>query len=190
MTHGHELRWWNDGGRGFRGCRGIKGRKKWDDCNIFKNIFFKKTYNPVHVTKWSRSDPSYFGDRSYYAQCDRTACAKCAYCLTGSARCWITGIRKQTRSCPHGAYSLGQCRLLCGLWASTTPRTTSHHTATGQVIVAATGHCCTTQRVVKWIHLASLDDSQSCIMNLTWCDQRPGHGQEDRYRLWQTGNLK
>ena len=28
MTHRHELRWGNDGGRGGTGQRGIKGRKK------------------------------------------------------------------------------------------------------------------------------------------------------------------
>ena len=33
MTHGHELRRGNDGGREVAGCRGIKGRKKWDNCN-------------------------------------------------------------------------------------------------------------------------------------------------------------
>ena len=27
MTHGHELRWGNDGGREAAGWRGIKGRK-------------------------------------------------------------------------------------------------------------------------------------------------------------------
>ena len=45
MTHGHELRWRNAGGRGGTGQRGIKGRKKWDNCNgiiikyILKNNF-------------------------------------------------------------------------------------------------------------------------------------------------------
>ena len=33
VTHGHELRWGNVGGRGGAGWRGIKGRKKWDNCN-------------------------------------------------------------------------------------------------------------------------------------------------------------
>ena len=28
MTHGHELRWGNAGGRGYAQQRGIKGRKK------------------------------------------------------------------------------------------------------------------------------------------------------------------
>ena len=28
MTHGHELGWWNDGGKGGTGRRGIKGRIK------------------------------------------------------------------------------------------------------------------------------------------------------------------
>ena len=28
ITHGHELRWGNDGGRGGSGQRAIKGRKK------------------------------------------------------------------------------------------------------------------------------------------------------------------
>ena len=33
MTHGHELRWGNIGGRMGAGWMGIKGRKKWDNCN-------------------------------------------------------------------------------------------------------------------------------------------------------------
>ena len=43
MTRGHELRWRNVGGRGGTGKRGIKGRKKWDNCNsIINKIHFKK----------------------------------------------------------------------------------------------------------------------------------------------------
>ena len=42
MTHGHELRWGNNGGRGDTGWRGIKGREKWDNCNsIINKIYFK-----------------------------------------------------------------------------------------------------------------------------------------------------
>ena len=42
-THGHEVRWWNTGGRQGAGWRGIKGRKKWDNCNsIINTIYFKK----------------------------------------------------------------------------------------------------------------------------------------------------
>ena len=42
-THGHELRWGNAGGRGGTGRRGIKGRKKWDNCNsIINKIYFLK----------------------------------------------------------------------------------------------------------------------------------------------------
>ena len=43
MTHGHELKWGNGGGRGCAGWRRIKGRK-WDNCNsiINKIYFFKK----------------------------------------------------------------------------------------------------------------------------------------------------
>ena len=41
-THGHEIRLGNDGGQGT-GQRGIKGRKKWDNCNsIINKIYFKK----------------------------------------------------------------------------------------------------------------------------------------------------
>ena len=44
MTHGHELRegecWCGGGGAGQRG---IKERKKWDNCNsIINKIYFKK----------------------------------------------------------------------------------------------------------------------------------------------------
>ena len=43
MTHGHELSWGNDGGREGTGQRGIKGRKKWYNCNgIINKIFFNK----------------------------------------------------------------------------------------------------------------------------------------------------
>ena len=51
-THGHELRWGNDGGRVGEGYRveGNKGEKKWDNCNsiineiykFFSNIFKKR----------------------------------------------------------------------------------------------------------------------------------------------------
>ena len=42
MTHGHELKWGNDGGRGGTGQRGIKRRKKWDNCSsIIKYSFIK-----------------------------------------------------------------------------------------------------------------------------------------------------
>ena len=43
MAHGHELRLGNDGRRAGAGWRGIKGRKKWDNCNsIINKIYFKK----------------------------------------------------------------------------------------------------------------------------------------------------
>ena len=42
MTHGHEVRWGNDGGRGYR-AEGNNG-KKWDNCNsIINKIYFKKS---------------------------------------------------------------------------------------------------------------------------------------------------
>ena len=45
MTHGHEIRWGNDGGRGATEWRGIKGRKKRDNCNnIINKIYFLKNY--------------------------------------------------------------------------------------------------------------------------------------------------
>ena len=47
MTHGHELRWGNDGGGGT-GKMGRKGRKKWDHCNsIINKIYFKKKEREV-----------------------------------------------------------------------------------------------------------------------------------------------
>ena len=42
MTHGHELRWGNNGGRVGTGQRGIKGRKKWDNCNSIINKIYLK----------------------------------------------------------------------------------------------------------------------------------------------------
>ena len=45
MTHGHEVREGNAGGRGA-GHRGIK-EGKWDNCNsVINKIYFKK-FNPV-----------------------------------------------------------------------------------------------------------------------------------------------
>ena len=42
-THEHELSGGNAGGRGVQGRGGIKGRKKWDNCNgIINKIYFKK----------------------------------------------------------------------------------------------------------------------------------------------------
>ena len=41
MTHRHELRWGDAGGRVGTGQRGIKGRKKWDNCNsIINKMYF------------------------------------------------------------------------------------------------------------------------------------------------------
>ena len=43
MTHGHKLKWGNDGGMGITGWRGIKRREKWDNCNsIINKIYFLK----------------------------------------------------------------------------------------------------------------------------------------------------
>ena len=46
MTHGHETKggggWGEDVDGGVQGRRGIKGRKKWDNCNgIINKIYFK-----------------------------------------------------------------------------------------------------------------------------------------------------
>ena len=42
MTHGHELKVGNEGGRGCAGQRRIKGGKR-DNCNsIINKIYFKK----------------------------------------------------------------------------------------------------------------------------------------------------
>ena len=63
MTHRHELKWGNAGGRVGTGLRGIKGRKKWDNCNsIIDKIYLKnkikflnlitsaKSFSPCKVT--------------------------------------------------------------------------------------------------------------------------------------------
>ena len=39
LTHGHELRWGSDGGRGCARWRGIKGGK-WDNCNGIINKIY------------------------------------------------------------------------------------------------------------------------------------------------------
>ena len=52
MTHGHELRWGNAGGRAGAGWRGIKGRKKWDNCNsIINEIYLKIVITPKMATQ-------------------------------------------------------------------------------------------------------------------------------------------
>ena len=44
MTHGHELKGGNVGGRGCAGQKGVKGRK-WDNCNSKINkIYLKKIF--------------------------------------------------------------------------------------------------------------------------------------------------
>ena len=41
MTHGHELRWGNAGGRRGTGQRVIKGgEKEWDNCNSIINTIY------------------------------------------------------------------------------------------------------------------------------------------------------
>ena len=51
MTHGHELRWGNDGGKGGIEQRGIKGRKEWDNCNsIVNKIYFKKLWKSKRIS--------------------------------------------------------------------------------------------------------------------------------------------
>ena len=41
-THGHEVMEGDVGVRWYAGWRGIKGRKKWDNCNsIINKIYFK-----------------------------------------------------------------------------------------------------------------------------------------------------
>ena len=43
MTHGHELTWGNDGGKGGYRGEGNKREKKWDNRNsIINKIYFKK----------------------------------------------------------------------------------------------------------------------------------------------------
>ena len=45
MTHGHELKGENVGGRGCAGWRGIKGGK-WDNCNsVINKIYLKIKLN-------------------------------------------------------------------------------------------------------------------------------------------------
>ena len=41
-THRHELRWENASGRSVTGQRGIKERKKWDNCNSIINKIYLK----------------------------------------------------------------------------------------------------------------------------------------------------
>ena len=43
ITHGHELSWGNDGGKGCAGWKAVKGRKKWDNSNsIINKIYLRK----------------------------------------------------------------------------------------------------------------------------------------------------
>ena len=59
-THGHELRGGSAGGREDAGQRGIKRRKKWDNCNsIYNNTYFKKKHvykvPPISLEEFSAS---------------------------------------------------------------------------------------------------------------------------------------
>ena len=47
MTHGHELRCGNAGGKVGARQRGIKGRKKWDNCNSIINKIYLKIYRII-----------------------------------------------------------------------------------------------------------------------------------------------
>ena len=40
MTQGHKLRWGTNGGGAGEWQRGIKGRKKWDNCNSIINKIY------------------------------------------------------------------------------------------------------------------------------------------------------
>ena len=52
MTHGHELSGRNVGGKEGGWQRGIKGRKKWDNCNsIINKIYLKNKYTNANE-KW------------------------------------------------------------------------------------------------------------------------------------------
>ena len=42
VSHGHELRWGNNVRRDGTRKRGIKGRKKWDNCNSIINYIYIK----------------------------------------------------------------------------------------------------------------------------------------------------
>ena len=44
-THGHELRWGSDGGRGCYRAKGNKEGKKWDNCNSIINKIYLKNKN-------------------------------------------------------------------------------------------------------------------------------------------------
>ena len=47
MTHGHELRWGNDGGRVGKGHKEIKRRKEWGSCNSIINEIYLKTHTYI-----------------------------------------------------------------------------------------------------------------------------------------------
>ena len=57
VTHGHDLRWGNAGGRRGTGQMGIKGRKKWDNCNsIFNKIYLKINKVCFNLKKKKKKD--------------------------------------------------------------------------------------------------------------------------------------
>ena len=52
MTHGRELRWGNAGGKADAGQSGVKGRKKWENCNcIINKIYFKERVQQFYVSQ-------------------------------------------------------------------------------------------------------------------------------------------
>ena len=47
ITHGHQLKWGNDGGRWGIGQRRMKGRKKWYNLNAIINKIYLKNKNKL-----------------------------------------------------------------------------------------------------------------------------------------------
>ena len=54
MTHEHEPRGWNGGGRDGAGWRGRKGRKKWDNYNSIINKILKNFLNVISCNLYNK----------------------------------------------------------------------------------------------------------------------------------------
>ena len=80
MTHGHELRRRNVGGKGIAGQRRIGGRKTWDNYNsIINKIYFKK--RKENVLFFSQGKYSLFFLNTDFLEPEMVTSSQSAHCL-------------------------------------------------------------------------------------------------------------
>ena len=110
MTHGHEPKGGNVGGRWCAGRRGIK-RGKWDNCNsrVNKLFFLKK-----RSSKWGLRFGANEGALLWSWGVESLGCQLLPVPLGGYSRCWGPG----HLLCLMGAEGQGRCRPGGSPWTS------------------------------------------------------------------------